>query len=139
MVKENEKSRKHKMEITKLMFGQQHSPFQEPSSSITFHYHSPSSCGNSSLFQVIPYHQNHVAAERKRNHPKNQDSFYNILQTLPSPTYIKEIITGKQWMFYQSHLFQSTRKLQGKLTFDIYLKFMYFCKHTLNMFQTKII
>ena len=103
MVKENEKSRKHKMEITKLMFGQQHPPFQEPSSSITFHYHSPSSCGNSSLFQVIPYHQNHVAAERKKNHPKNQDSFYNILQTLPSPTYIKEIITGKQWMFYQSH------------------------------------
>ena len=47
---ENEKSRKHEMEMMKLMFSLPHPPFQEPSSSIPFHYHSPSSSGNSSTF-----------------------------------------------------------------------------------------
>ena len=36
MAEENEKSRKHEMEIMKLMFSQPHPPFQEPSSSIPF-------------------------------------------------------------------------------------------------------
>ena len=37
MAEKNEKSRKHEMEIMKLMFSQPHPPFQEPSSSIPFH------------------------------------------------------------------------------------------------------
>ena len=40
----------------------------------------------SSRFQQIPYHQNHVTAEGKR-HPENKNSFYKILQTALSPTY----------------------------------------------------
>ena len=47
MAEENEKSRKYEMEMMKLMFGLSHPPFQEPSSSISFHYHSPSLSGNS--------------------------------------------------------------------------------------------
>ena len=50
MAEKNEKSRKHEMEMVKLMFGQPDPPFQEPSSSIPFHYHSPFSSGNSSPF-----------------------------------------------------------------------------------------
>ena len=50
MAEENEKSRKHEMEMMKLMFSLPHPPFQEPSSSIPFHYHSPSASGNSSTF-----------------------------------------------------------------------------------------
>ena len=50
MAEENEKSRKHEMEMMKLMFSLPHPLFQEPSSSIPFHYHSPSSSGNSSTF-----------------------------------------------------------------------------------------
>ena len=84
MVEENEKSKKHEMEMMKLIFSQSHPPFQKPSSSIPFHYHSTSSSGNSSPFQQISYHQNHVAAERKGNTEKH---VCNVLQTPPSPTY----------------------------------------------------
>ena len=85
---ENEKSRKHKLEMMKLMFSQHHPPFQEPSLSIPFHSHNPSSSGNSSSFQQISYHQNHVTAERKKK-PEKKNFFYNMLQTPPSlaPTY----------------------------------------------------
>ena len=86
MAEETEKSRKHEMEMMKVIFSQPHPPFQEPSSSIPFHYHSPSSSANSSPFQQIPYHQNHVTAERKGN-PENRDYFYKMLQTPSSPTY----------------------------------------------------
>ena len=47
MAEEIGKSRKHEIEMMKLMFSLPHPPFQEPSSSIPFHYHSPSSSGNS--------------------------------------------------------------------------------------------
>ena len=100
MAEENEKSRKHEMEMMKLMFSQQHPPFQEPSSSISFHYHSPSAIGNSYSFQQIPFHQDHVTEkdrkgkERKGN-PENQISFYNVLQAPPSPTY------NPTWPTYQ--------------------------------------
>ena len=76
MAKASEKSRKHELEMMKLMFSQLHSPFQEPSLSILFHSHS--SKGNSSPFQQTPYYQNQVTAERKGN-PENQDSFYMML------------------------------------------------------------
>ena len=56
MAEKNEKQRKHKTKMMKLMFSQPHPPFQELSSSILFHYHSPLSSGNWSLFQQIPYH-----------------------------------------------------------------------------------
>lgn len=74
------------MAMIKLMFSQPHPPFQEPSSSIPFHYNSPFSSGNSAPFHQIPYHQNQVTAERKE-HPENPDSFYHMLQILLSPTY----------------------------------------------------
>ena len=61
MAEVNKKLRKHEMEMMKLMFGQRH-----PASAMPFHNHSPSSNGNSSHFQQIPYHQNHVTAEGKR-------------------------------------------------------------------------
>ena len=82
MAGENKKSRKYKMEMMKMMFGQLHLPFQELSSSILFHYHSPSSGGNSSRFQQIPFHKNRVTTEGKRNP-------------------IKKITTSKQSIFYQ--------------------------------------
>ena len=66
VAEENEKSRKHELEMMKLMFSQHHPPFQEPSLSIPFHSHNPSSSENSSCFQQISYHQNHVTAERKK-------------------------------------------------------------------------
>ena len=94
MAEEIEKSRKHEMDMMKLMFSQQHPPFQEPSPSIPFHYHSPSSSGNSSPFQQIPFHQDHVTVERKGN-PENQVSFCNVLQAPPSPTY------NPTWPTYQ--------------------------------------
>ena len=56
MAEENEKRRKHKTEMMKLMFIQPHPPFQELSSLMLFHYHSPLSSGNSSPFPQIPYH-----------------------------------------------------------------------------------
>ena len=73
MAEENKMSRKHEMEMMKLMFGQPHPPFRKPSSSIPFHYNSLSSSGNFSRFQQIPYHENHVTAEGKRN-PENKNS-----------------------------------------------------------------
>ena len=75
MAEGNKKLRKHEMEMMKSMFAQLH-----PFSAMPFHYHSPSSNGNSSRFQQIPYHQNHVTAEGK-GHPENMNSFYNMLQT----------------------------------------------------------
>ena len=51
IAEEKEKLRQRETEMMKLMFSYQHPPFQEPSSLIPFHYHSPSSCGNSSPFQ----------------------------------------------------------------------------------------
>ena len=59
----------------KFMFGQLHPPL-----AMLFHYHSSSSNGNSSRFQQIPYHQNHVTAEGQ-GHPENKKSSYNMLQT----------------------------------------------------------
>ena len=50
MADDNEKLKKHEMEMLKLMSSQPHPPFQEPFLSIPFQYHSPSSSENSSLF-----------------------------------------------------------------------------------------
>ena len=94
MAEENEKSRKLEMEMMKLMFSLPHPHFQEPSSSIPFHYHSPFSSGNSAPFQQIHFYQNHLTAERNGN-PENQVSFSNVLQTPPSPTY------NPAWPTYQ--------------------------------------
>ena len=78
--------------MIKLIFSQQHPPFQELTSSIPFHNHNPSFSGNSSPFQQIPFH--HVTVERKGN-PDNQVSFCNVLQAPPSPTY------SPTWPTYQ--------------------------------------
>ena len=69
--------------MMKWVFSQPHPPYQEPSSSIPFRYHSLPSSENSSPFQVSAYYQNNVVGERKGN-AENKGSFYNMLQTLPS-------------------------------------------------------
>ena len=108
MAEENEKSRKHEMERMKLMFSQPHPPFQEHSSSIPFHYHSPCSSGNSCPFQQITFHQ--ITSRQKENETprirflsamcyKHRPLQRIILYGLP----IEENITSKQWMFYRSY------------------------------------
>ena len=57
------------MELMKLKFGELHSPSEMP-----FRYRSPPPNGNSSRFQQIFYHQNHVTAEGK-GHPETKNSF----------------------------------------------------------------
>ena len=84
------------MAMIKLMFSQPHPPFQEPSSSIPFHYNSPFSSGNSAPFHQIPYHQNQVTSTICYKYYYLQ---HIIIHGLP----VKEIITGEQWMLYQSY------------------------------------
>ena len=96
MAEGNKKLRKHEMEMMKLIFGQLHPP-----SAMPFHYHGPSSNGNCSCFQQIPYHQNHITAGGKEHKRirilsticyKHHSRKHIILQSLT----IKEIITSKQ-------------------------------------------
>ena len=113
--------------MMKLMFSLPHPLFQEPSSSISFHYHSPYSSGNSSPFQQILFHQNHLTAERKGNprirflsamcykhHPLQRI----ILHGLP----IKENITSKQLMFYRSYFILMNWKAARKTKVWHFLK-----------------
>ena len=74
MAEEYEKSRKHEMEIMKLIISQPHLPFQEPSSSLPFHYHSPSSSGNSSPFQEIFFSSRSRHCRKKRK--PRESSFF---------------------------------------------------------------
>ena len=100
MTEGNKKLRKHEMEMMKLMFGQLHPP-----SAMRFHSHSPSSNGDSSLFQQIPIKI--TSLQKEKDTPririlsttcyKHRSRKHIILQSLS----IKKIITSKQQMFYQ--------------------------------------
>ena len=79
------------------MFGQLHPP-----SEIPFHYPSPSLNGNSSRFQQIPHHQNHVTTKEKYTlRITILSTIYYKHHSLKQSLTIKEISTSKQQIFYQ--------------------------------------
>ena len=102
MTEENEKSRRHEMEMMKLMFSQPY-PFPRTFFINTFSF--PQSFFN---WKFISFSANTSLEKEKETQRirilhticcKHQPLHHIILYGLP----IKEIFTGKQWMFYQSY------------------------------------
>ena len=104
MAEENKMSRKHEMEMLKLMFGQPHPPLRKPSSSMSFHYNSPSSSGNSSRFQQILYHEN-TSLQKGKEAPRIRIlsticcNHHSLQHINPHGLPVKEIISSNCVLF----------------------------------------